>query len=388
MNLMQKKIAGLETKVKDAAQRYYEDGSSPLTDAAFDAAVGELRELAPDSPIANSVGFGYDVNEDSTPGEKVKHRYGLAGSLTKAYAFNELKESLRNNEVTASLKLDGLSVVCYYNNGALYQALTRGDGEIGIDITEKITHIVPNTLPATSFTGAVRGEILMSHDNFSKFKCVHPEAKNARNSTAGLINAKTVTDEIHLLNVVFYQVVGYETEWGVSSANISMNEIISWLQRMFAPEFIAPFCTINTDETTFMDQMDSLKDQWYDKYPADGIVLTAGVIADNSTDYIMYDAQAFKFDSEEKQTEVVDVEWNLTKTRYLMPRINLKPVELAGTTVQWATGYSAKWIQTFNIYPGCKVKVTKAGEIIPRITSAYDEDSGRWVDCTDTSMLR
>lgn len=385
---MQKKIAGLETKVKDAAQKYYQDGSSPLTDAEFDAAVGELRELAPDSPIANSVGFGYDINEDSTPGEHVKHKYGPAGSLTKAYSYAELRPSLRGR-VFASLKLDGLSVVCYYRHSELYQALTRGgdDGSIGIDITEKIKCITPNVLPSVDFTGAIRGEIVMSHKNFERFKEIHPDAKNARNSTAGLINSKSVSDELKFLNLVFYQIVGLEYI-NDGALNFGVDYVFNKIDAIFKYDNVVPYCSVEVSDEHFIDQMNSLKDSWYGKFPADGIVLTSDAWLNRTSGYVKYEAQAFKFDSEEKQTEVVNVEWNLTKTRYLMPRVNLKAVELAGTSVQWATGYNAKWIQTFNIHPGCRVKVTKAGEIIPRITSVYDEDSGRWIDCTDTSMLR
>lgn len=367
MNLMQKKIAGLETKIKDASQQYYQDGSSPLTDAEFDAAVGELRELAPDSPIVNSVGFGYDINEDSTPGERVKHKYGPAGSLTKAYSYDELRPSLRGR-VFASLKLDGLSVVCYYRHSELYQALTRGgdDGSIGIDITEKIKCITPNVLPSVDFTGAIRGEIVMSHKNFERFKEIHPDAKNARNSTAGLINSKSVSDELKFLNLVFYQIVGLEYI-NDGALNFGVDYVFNKIDAIFKYDNVVPYCIVEVSDAHFIDQMNSLKDSWYGKFPADGIVLTSDALLNKASGYVKYEAQAFKFDSEEKQTEVVDVEWNLTKTRYLMPRVNLKAVELAGTSVQWATGYNAQYIKDNNIGPGAIVTVEKHGEIIPNI---------------------
>lgn len=367
MNPMQKRIAGLESLVKESAQKYYQDGTSSLTDAEFDAAVGELRELAPDSEILNTVGFGYDINEDSTEGERVRHKYGPAGSLTKAYSYAELKPSLRGN-VTASLKLDGISVVCYYKNSKLYQALTRGgdDGSIGIDITEKVKRITPNVLQSADFTGAIRGEIVMSYGNFEQFKQVHPEAKNARNSTAGLINSNKISEDLKFLSVVFYQIVGIE-HIDDGAQNFGADYVFNKIDSIFKHDNVVPYCKVDISDEHFIDQMNNLKQEWYNKFPADGIVLTGDASLDTESRYITYEAQAFKFDSEEKQTEVIDVEWNFTKTRYLMPRVNLKAVELAGTSVQWATGYNAKYIKDNNIGPGALVTVEKHGEIIPNI---------------------
>ena len=145
MNLLQKKIAGLESEIKEASQKYYSDGTSPLTDDEFDAKVDELRELSPDSDVINQVGWGYDVNTDSTPGEKFKHKYGIAGSLSKCRTWPELK-GFQNEWIDASLKLDGLSIVMYYKDGKRYQSLTRGDGETGIDVSPKIDAILPKEL--------------------------------------------------------------------------------------------------------------------------------------------------------------------------------------------------------------------------------------------------
>lgn len=369
-----KRLFDLENTIKTSAQKYYQDGSSDLTDAEFDAAVGELRELDPDSEVLNSVGFGYDVDLDSTPGNKVKHKYGTAGSLDKAYAYSELKNTLKST-VWASLKLDGLSVVCYYKDGALYQALTRGDGITGIDITDKVSKITPTVL-MSRFTGAIRGEILMSYDNFAKFKAAHPDAKNARNSTAGIINSKSITDDIQLLNVIYYQVVGYEPEEGTFINFTSVEDVFDFLTYHFMDiGKVVPHISVDIHEPTFELQMNRLKDEWYGIYPADGIVLSTNITDINSDGYIAYDAQAFKFDSEEKQTRVIDIEWNLTKTRYLMPRVNLEPVELAGTTVRWATGYNAQYIRDNKIGPGAIVTVEKHGEIIPNINKIIEPSS-------------
>lgn len=188
----------LEHKIEQAAQKYYTDGSSELTDAEFDALVDQLRSENPDSELLKTVGWGYKVSKDNTPGQKYIHKYGKAGSLDKAYNFDEINLMLTMSEVDISAKLDGLSVVLYYESGKLVQALTRGDGTFGIDITPKVMNIIDDKLQDNWFSGAVRGEIIMSYDNFKRFQELHPEAKNPRNSAAGLINNKQVSEDLRL----------------------------------------------------------------------------------------------------------------------------------------------------------------------------------------------
>ena len=364
MNSMQKKILGLSAEIKDAAQKYYEDGSSPLTDLEFDAKVDELRELDPDADVL-SVGWGYDINADSTPGEKVAHRYVVVGSLDKCHNWKELGPDFQWRSLAASLKLDGISIALYYKNGKLQQALTRGDGAIGIDITSKALKIEPGLKQLKAdkkFTGAVRGEIVMAFADFNAYAKLHPEAKNPRNTTAGLINAKEVSDDLKYLSIQVYTVIGDEN----NDAQFNrVNTMVSWLRAQFPA--VAPYKTLKELKSTeLLDTMDALKDDWYGTYPADGIVLNQlGTSREGNN--IAYIAKAFKFKAESKVTEVVDVEWSLSKTHYLIPRVHVAPVELSGTTVEYCTGFNAQYIRDNSIGSGAKVEITKSGEIIPYI---------------------
>lgn len=367
------KIKQLESDIQEYAQKYYNDGSSPVSDEEFDAMVDELRKLHPTSRVLNKVGWGYNINSDTTSGEKCLHRYGLIKGLDKCHDSKELGcEFFKNEEVHASLKLDGISVVLYYDGGVLLQALTRGDGEYGIDITKKVIKIDPSLCILNNdkdFTGAVRGEILMSFSKFDEFQKYHSDAKNARNSTAGLINAKEVLDDLKYLDIVVYTVVGdnsytkYDQEY---VHNTTMDHIVTWLHSNF--NRVAPYTTIILNENSLTEEMKKLRDSWYGDYPADGIVLTKAVGFNLRTGEIQYAAKAFKFPAESKSTEVLDVEWNLSKTRYLVPKVKLATVQLSGTDVSYATAYNAKYIQDNNISKGCIVEVRKSGEIIPQIT--------------------
>ena len=357
----------LELKIKDAAQKYYTDGSSLLTDAEFDALVDELKATNPDSELLKT-GWGYDVKVDSTPGQKVKHKYGRAGSLEKCHNWDELKKDFKYTDIDISLKLDGISCVLYFDHSKLKQALTRGDGDVGIDITDKVSKIFPTVITSElNFTGAVRGELLMTFQNFEKFSAIHPEAKNPRNSTAGIINAKEWKDDIQYISLVVYTIVGEESE----PIYLKTADMRVRLCEMFGIDRVVPCLTteVALSENNFMKIMNDCRDNWYGRmYPADGLVITQPTYTYHSNGEITYNACAFKFPAESKDCKVIGVEWNMTKTRYAVPIIRIETTQLSGTSVSFCTGFNAQWIKDNNIGPGAIVTVCKQGEIIPGVT--------------------
>lgn len=364
----------LEIRIKKAAQEYYTDGSSDLTDAEFDALVDELKISQPDSLLFR-VGWGYDVSEDNTPGMKRNHIYTTIGSLDKCHNLKELGQDFLNIPIDVSTKLDGLSVVLYYENSLLKYALTRGDSKVGIDITDKILKINPKLAHTRlSFTGAIRGEILMSYTNFEKFKELHPEAKNPRNSTAGLINGKDTFEDLNYLNIVFYTLV-HEDGLPITSVACSREEIAKLFYEgdiEIVPNFSIEFTgSCDKDEDNrIQDTLYKLRDYLYRDYPADGLVITQEGIGCIKGTY-NYTAKAFKFPAESKVTEIIDIEWNMGKTKVAVPRIILKPIELSGTTVQACSGYNAQYIKENNLGTGSIVEVRKSGEIIPQIIKIH-----------------
>lgn len=331
-----------------------------------------MRVENPESLLLTKTGWGYSVGADSTPGMKYEHKYGIAGSLDKCRTWEEVKPIFRNQLVDISLKLDGISVLLYYRSGKLYQALTRGDGEVGIDITDKIKCIksVPDDIDS-QFTGAIRGEIVMSFDNFEKFKKIHSEAKNPRNTAAGLINGKEITEEIMLLDVVVYSVVGCESDYALQKFN-SIWSVRSWLNFWFRHR--VPKTEIYVNKSAVTEDFPHIKDRWADVWPSDGLVLTHPELKIDG-DNIMQQSQAFKFKAETAQTEVLEVEWNMSKTGYAVPKVRLNPVFLSGTTVQYCTGFNAKYIKDNNITVGSIVEIEKHGEIIPTINKVIAQSN-------------
>lgn len=370
MNAFKRKILGLEAEIKSAAQKYYNDGSSPISDEEFDAKVDELKSLCPESDIVNSVGWGYEIYSDTTPGEKFKHMYGVAGSLSKCRTWDELK-GYRDCWVDSSLKLDGISIVMYYKNGVRYAAVTRGDGITGINVSDKVNYIIPqNLLNNHTFCGAIRGEIVMNYSKFAEYKQIHPEAKNPRNTVAGLIGAKECSDDLKFLDILPYNVVGIDASCNdllVKNDSISIFDNNEFLAKNF--QHCAPRSLVNLKEDKYFDTLSNLKAIWSTlNYPSDGIVLSLADVDYNSdTGYISPKAIAFKFQAEQAETFVIDIEWNLTKTKYLMPRLIVDTVSISGTNVSAATGYNAEYIRDNRIGPGAEIVISKHGEIIPNV---------------------
>lgn len=357
----------LEKKIQEQSKKYYSEGSQDVSDDEFDEMIDSLKKSNPESEVLKT-GWGYSPN--CTKGKiKRNHVYGEIGSLDKIHNWSEMKSDLKHTRTVTSLKLDGLSVVLYYNSGYLDFALTRGDGTTGIDITDKVRRILGAFSYITSesdFTGGIRGEILMSEKNFSKYLESHPDGKNPRNAVAGIIGSNEIVPELDLLDIVVYKVVGCK----YNSFN-SYEDMLEFLYSNF-DDYVVPYCS-----TTFQSYEDlnnataNLRDKWYGNYPADGLVicddkLIRRVDSNNETVY-EFNSQAFKFPAETKVTEVEDVIWELSKHSVMVPRVKVKPVELSGTTVQYCAAFNAEYIYKNSLGLGAYVSMCKSGEIIPDI---------------------
>ena len=309
------------------------------------------------------------------------------GSLAKVHNWNELDKNLSYNLVIASLKLDGISVVLYYENGVMTQAVTRGNGYIGVDITEKCNYILTKRYGRRhvidkKFTGAIRGEILMSYSSFEKYSETHTEAKNPRNTTAGIINSKDVEPEdLLFLDIYVYKIVGREMFMdrtsSYSDTNTTYIDVLSFLSKNF--ERVAPYTSVILEEHTIDHCMKSLKDEWYGTVPADGIVIADNRLIEIPIELrkvaIEYSSQAYKFEAETKLAKVEEVEWSMSKTGYMIPRVRIEPTQLSGTTVRYASGFNADYILSNKIGPGAIIKVEKANEIIPDIQTIEEPSS-------------
>ena len=214
----------------------------------------------------------------------------------------------------------------------------------------------------------------MSNEAFERYAMDHEDAKNPRNTTAGLINAKEISPDLRLLNIVFYKVIGCSDD-----RFDDYKDMLQYLDSQFFPN-VVDYESVSLREEDIIYKMTYLRISWYGHYPADGIVLARndlgrltqnekGNMNSDETNKTIYTfvSQAFKFPAETKKAKVDCVEWSLSKTKYLIPKVKIEPTQLSGTTVQYTAGFNADYIKENKIGPGAVVEICKSGEIIPDI---------------------
>jgi DNA ligase (NAD+) len=267
---------------------------------------------------------------------RIPHAFQMY-SLQKIFS-NELDKNPLGNykgDISVSPKLDGAAVSLLYVEGQLHKALTRGDGKRGLDITEHMKSLVPNSLG--KFTGnllQITGEV------------VAPKTiKNARNYAAGALNLKdTVEFKSRDLRFIAY---GVQNSW-----NECWSNDMSYLLNL-------GFDTVLSNDWT--------------AYPDDGLVFRIDNYEDfNSLGYTSKHprgAYALKTRNEGVITKLVDVIWNVGKSGVVAPVAILEPIDIDGATVSRATLHNMRYITDLNLEIGCLVEVIRSGEIIPRIIS-------------------
>ena len=295
------------------------------------------RPLIPDEVYDRLV---ENVNTDevgSATDSRFKHPFQMF-SLQKVFANEDNAPNWGNEVAVTTAKLDGAAISVTYVDGVLHQALTRGDGIAGLDITDKIKHIVPRVLE----TGQT-GYALFSGVRQITGEIVAPKSiKNARNYAAGALNLKDV-DEFKSRDLTFvaYGIQPYIGErWGED-----MNCLDNWF-----------------NVVTMGD---------YAEFPHDGVVFRVDSYRAfdklGHTSHHPRGAYAFKTREAGVVTKLLDVEWNTGKSGVVAPIGILEPIEIGGATISRATLHNIAFIDELGLEIGCNVEVIRSGEIIPKV---------------------
>ena len=382
----------LREKIIHNSKLYYENDAPEISDYEYDMMFRELQDIeaeypelkTPDSPTVRVGGKALDRFE------KYTHTVRM-GSLTDVFSYDELREFTDRmidelgGEVEYSVepKIDGLSVSLIYRDGFFVKGATRGDGDVGEDVTENLKTIksIPLRLSEPLPYLCVRGEVYMPKRVFYELNeareaAGQPLFANPRNAAAGSLRQldPKIAASRRLEILVFNLQEG--------SLYLDGKEAKTHLETLDRLDCLG-FSTVS-DRTLAVgydavaDHIKYLGDHREElSFDMDGAVvkindLASRVAVGEGTSTPKW-AVAYKYPPEEKETRLVSVDIQVGRTGVLTPTANLEPVRLAGTTVSRATLHNAQFISERDIRIGDTVVVRKAGEIIPEIIRSIPE---------------
>ncbi|HFI0353329.1 TPA: NAD-dependent DNA ligase LigA [Streptococcus suis] len=381
---MEKRISELVDLLNKYADEYYRTDKPSVSDAEYDKLYRELVELEtahpelvlPSSPTHRVGGKILDGFE------KYSHVYPLF-SLQDAFSREELdafdqrvRKEFPQATYICELKIDGLSISLTYEAGNLVVGATRGDGSVGENITENLKRVadIPLTLPqAVDIT--VRGECYMPKASFDRVNQQRQEAgeaefANPRNAAAGTLRQlDTGVVAQRGLATFLYQ------EASPSEAT-SQSQVLEKLDSLgFVTNHDYQLADSMDDVWAFIEKMAERREDL--PYEIDGIVIKVNDLAIQEelgfTVKAPRWAVAYKFPAEEKEAQILSVDWTVGRTGVVTPTANLSPVQLAGTTVSRATLHNVDYISEKDIRIGDTVIVYKAGDIIPAVLKVVDK---------------
>ena len=382
---VENKILELRKSLHRHNHLYYMLDNPEISDFEFDQMLKNLEELEkahPEFQDSNSPTqrVGSSLNNDFT---SVQHNYPMY-SLENSYTQDELikwkdriVKILNTDKISFSceLKLDGVSISLSYQNGNLVRGLTRGDGQKGDDVTKNIRTIntIPlKTLKKIDYDFDIRGEVVIEKTDFeqlNKLRLKNGEEPymNPRNTASGsikLVSSKEVRKRP--LKCYFFQIISEESPFKSQSESLSLAKELG-----FNVSSTYKYCK-NIDEVfDYINFWD--KERKNLNFEIDGIVIKVNNLKMQTelgfTSKFPRWAVAFKFQTEQVSTKLIDVTYQVGRTGAITPVANLSPILLNGTIVKRASLHNEEQIEKLDLYYDDKVFVEKGGEIIPKIVS-------------------
>ena len=375
---MNKRMNELVALLNRYATEYYTSDNPSVSDSEYDRLYRELVELEtayPDQVLADSP--THRVGGKILDGfEKYSHQYPLY-SLQDAFSREELeafdarvRKEVAHPTYICELKIDGLSISLTYEKGILVAGATRGDGSVGENITENLKRVkdIPLTLPE-ELDITVRGECYMPRASFDQVNQARqengePEFANPRNAAAGTLRQlDTAVVAKRNLATFLYQEAS-------PSTRDSQEKVLRHLEQLGFVVNPKRILAENIDEIwNFIQEVGQERDSL--PYDIDGVVIKVNDLAGQEelgfTVKAPKWAVAYKFPAEEKEAQLLSVDWTVGRTGVVTPTANLTPVQLAGTTVSRATLHNVDYIAEKDIRKEDTVIVYKAGDIIPAV---------------------
>ena len=380
-------IQSLRRELEQANYEYYVLDNPSMSDYDFDHKLRRLEELeaahpelvTPDSPtqrVGGKVADGF---------QEVRHRIPLE-SLQDVFSVEELEEFDQRMqealpegvEYDVEPKVDGLSVALEYENGLFVRGATRGDGQVGEDVTENLRTIpsIPLRLPEALPALIVRGEVFMPKKSFERLneeRELRGESlfANPRNAAAGSL--RQLDPKIAASRGLDIRV--FNIQWAEGKTFQTHSETLEYLRKQHFKVIPHDTCKTIAEAAERIQAMGEGREAY--PFDIDGAVVKVNSLAERetlgSTAKFPRWAAAYKYPPEQKPSRVVDIVVQVGRTGVLTPKAVVEPVRLAGTTVTSATLHNQDFIAEKDIRIGDTVLVQKAGEIIPEIVEVLKE---------------
>ena len=383
---MENKIKHLREILHQHNHDYYILSKPKISDIEFDKLMQELQILEQKNPDffdenSPTQRVGRDINKEF---KQVKHQYNML-SLSNTYSKEELidfdkrvKKILDKEvyEYVCELKFDGTAISLIYENGELKQAITRGDGKNGDDITSNVRTIksIPLVLKGKDYPSKfeIRGEIFMTHEIFEQLnKTRENPFANPRNASSGSLKMQNSAKLAKRpLDSYFYHLLGENLPSNLHFENLELAK--TWGLKI--PNF--------TKKAKNIDEIFDFINYWNEErknlnFDIDGIVIKVNDLKQQkflgSTSKFPRWAISYKFQAERLTTQLLSVDYQVGRTGAITPVANLKPVLLSGTTVKRASLHNEEIMKNLDIKINDYVFIEKGGEIIPKII-AVDTD--------------
>lgn len=383
------RIKQLVEKLNAASDAYYLYDNPIMSDHEYDEMMDKLESLEQQTGYVLSNSPLHKVQGKMLDGfKKVKHTKPML-SANKTKDIDEIGKFIGNHDVVESFKLDGLSIVARWENGVFKQAITRGNGEVGEDVTENFRNCTNLPLKLRyDFDLEVRGECVISWENFNKInESLEEPYSHPRNLAAGSLRCldTNVSKDRHLEYIAF-ELVGASGS-GINNDNIAKADLIDTYEFLKTMGFdVVPHHMVDVNNYEDIDA-DLFNPEEYE-YPVDGTIFkynsyeygkSLGMTAHHPLDMI-----ARKWKDEEVETTLKEVQWQLGKTGQITPVAVFDPVEIDGSIVEKATLHNLSIFEGYKLAVGDTITCFKANAIIPAIaenlsTIDRDDDSVEYI---------
>ena len=377
-------ILALRRELEEHNLNYYVKNAPTISDQEFDrkmALLMQLESLHPEmyDPNSPSQRVGSDLQEDFRQVEHLRPMLSLANTYNRGDVqafYDRVSQGLGGEpfRICCELKFDGLSISITYRDGALVQAVTRGDGQKGDDVTANVKTIrsIPLRLKPGSWPEEfeVRGEVLMPWQSFDRLNAQREQEEeplfaNPRNAASGTLKSKSSRVVAQRgLDAYFYYLLGDTLP--TQSHYENLREVASWGFKVSNAMRLADSIE---DIMAFIDHWDTARSSL--PVATDGIVLKVDSLTQQQR--LGYTAKtprwaiAYKFQPERALTRLDKVTWQVGRTGAVTPVANMEPVHLSGTIVKRASLHNEDIIRGLDLHIGDMVWVEKAGEIIPQV---------------------